>query len=85
MERYLHEMIRTGDAILADGVLIESGEYVAALYESYAADHEWNSEGWGKTIPEWTASLRSMADYALTAERLVESLWTRDVRSVRSD
>lgn len=36
-------MHTTGPAHLdREGCLVESGEYVAALYESYAADREWS-------------------------------------------
>lgn len=36
-------MRTTGPAHLDhEGVLVESGEWVAAIYESYAADQEWN-------------------------------------------
>lgn len=35
-------MHNTGPARLdSDGCIVESGEYVAAMYESYAADREW--------------------------------------------
>lgn len=49
----LQEMITTGPARLDyEGCMIDSGEYVAALYESYAADHEWNEGETYVTRPE---------------------------------
>ena len=48
-------MTNTGDAHLDyEGCLVESGEYVAALYESYAADQEWNNGDTYLTRPERT-------------------------------
>src|SRR4051812_22783011 len=38
----LQEMVNVGPARLDhEGCVVDSGEYVAALYESYAADHEY--------------------------------------------
>lgn len=49
----LEVMHTTGDArIDHDGVMIPSGEYVAAMYEGYAADMEWNAGEVYLTRPE---------------------------------
>lgn len=67
---FLELMTSTGDARLdSEGIMIPSGEYVAALYESYAADV-------GPTV---TVSERA---YANSAARLAEELWQRDLRSI---
>ena len=34
------------------GAIVESGEYVAALYESYAADQEWSNGNTAVTRPQ---------------------------------
>jgi len=68
----LHHMTRTGSAIIdADGVMIESGEYVAALYETYAADADASDYRNGHN-----------AQYQVTAQGLAEDLWTRDIHEV---
>jgi hypothetical protein len=82
----LHEMTTTGAARLsADGALIESGEYVAALYESYAADHEYVDtfdayKAYARHVTEY--DITHAAGYANTAQTLAEDLWTRDLHEV---
>lgn len=51
----LHFMVNTGEARLdGEGVMVDSGEYVAALYESYAADNEWSDGNTAITRPPLT-------------------------------
>jgi hypothetical protein len=73
----LETMITTGDArIDRDGCLTSSGEYVAALYESYAADMEF--------APEYDTD--SLSLYAASAaEVIADDLWRRDVESTQAD
>jgi hypothetical protein len=70
-------MRTTGAARLdPEGCIVESGEYVAALYESAAADAEYveaNNRHPGNAVP---------GDYAHAAQVLAEELWTRDVESL---
>lgn len=78
---FLEAMINTRDYAVIDfqGVMVPSGEYVAALYESYAADTE---PGDTSRTPEAYENNVSMTRYATTAARLAEDLWTRDVESL---
>lgn len=52
------------------GIMVESGEYVAAQYESAAADVEW-SEGAGVS-----------AGYCVAARRAAEALYARDLEEL---
>lgn len=82
----LETMITTGPARLdRDGALTSSGEYVAALYESYAADYEWNDAPVGRTLVEHAQILRAMSWYAHVAQELAEDLWQRDCESVQEE
>lgn len=78
----LHVIDTTGAAKLdQDGCIVESAEYSAALYESYAADHEYGEAyAAGVREPAVSASL-----YASTAQHLAEDLWTRDIRDVETE
>lgn len=86
----LCEMRTTGPARMDwEGCIVDSGEYVAALYETYAADHEWvdaMQERYGSAVvyptPPVNSPLASMGDYCTTAQRVAEDLWTRDVEDV---
>ena len=65
----LEWMRTTGPARLdVYGCIVDSGEYVAALYESYAADYEFAYE----------YGTDSMSLYASAAQLVAEDLWTRD-------
>jgi hypothetical protein len=67
------EMITTGPAYLdRDGVVVDSGEYVAALYESWAADIEWSQDDHNDVA----------GHYAHTAQDVAEELWTRDMHEL---
>lgn len=74
----LQVISNTGPARLdSDGAMIDSGEYVAALYESYVADQEaWTDE----TSPAYNTL--SASRYAGTAGRLAEELWERDIEEL---
>lgn len=84
-------MHNTGDAYLDhEGCIVESGEYVAALYESYAADQEWSSgttylnddELFDTGVIEYGTALASLGRYCRAAQMVAEELWTRDVEEV---
>lgn len=77
----LQQMVTTGSARLDhDGCMIDSGEYVAALYESYAADHEAARTRMGRhATPEIAYA---MDGYAHAAQVLAEELYARDVEDV---
>lgn len=84
----LHAMINTGAARLIDGTMIESGEYVAALYESYAADHEYVDTFNAHKIDHRSVTeydVTHAAGYASTAQELAEDLWTRDLHEVTDE
>lgn len=83
-----------GDAYLDyDGNMVDSAEYVAALYESYAADHEYVSamqERYGShrtafPVPPVNSAQASAGDYATTAQNSAEELWTRDIERVQEE
>ena len=78
---FLEAMVNTRDYAVIDfhGVMVPSGEYVAALYESYAADTQ--DYDTSRTPEAYEANV-SMNAYANTAARLAEDLWTRDVESL---
>jgi hypothetical protein len=82
----LCEMTTTGDAYLADdGVLMDSGEYVAALYESYQADRDCN-EAWEMYIagqgPCDEYAYQKYAWYANRAEALTEEIFKASIEGV---
>lgn len=80
MSEPLHIMRRTGRAVLdVDGAMVESGEYVAALYESAHADDNYPSYRGDGATPE---QIKSHSDYAETAYRLAEELRERDIHDV---
>ena len=78
---FMEHMNNTNDYATIDvhGVMVPSGEYVAALYESYAADTQDLDTS---RTPEAYERNGSMNAYANTAARLAEGLWVRDIESV---
>ena len=80
-ERWLHHMINTGPARLdQDGVMVDSGEFVAALYESYAADQEYLEAV--RLYPRYSPERESASAYAGTAEDVAEEVWERDAEGL---
>lgn len=74
-------MTNTGDAYLDyEGCLVESGEYVAALYESYAADQEYVGTYADHIVGKATEyDVVHAAAYVDTSERLTEQTYQRDL------
>lgn len=62
------------------GALNPSLEYVAALYESFMADEE---EPDTSRTPAGSERNRSLIAYSMTAARISEDLWTRDIERVQ--
>lgn len=84
-------MTTTGPAYYDhDGCIIESGEFVAALYESYAADLEYVEamrERYGDRrttypVPPVNSPESMLGSYASAAQRAAEERWTEDLMSV---
>lgn len=83
----LEAMYTTGPAYVTDNnTMIDSGEYVAALYESYAADSEWAT---GACFVDYEGvslngqRLTSLGMYCTAAESLAQELWLRDLEAVQ--
>jgi len=80
-ERWLHHMVNTGPARLdQDGAMVDSGEYVAALYESYAADQEYLEAV--RLYPRYSPERESASAYAGTAEDAAEEQWRADLEEL---
>lgn len=80
MEEPLAVMVTTGPSYIdQDGCLVDSGEYVAALYETYQADRE-AIDTWSTfTLPD---AHQSAHRYALTAQVAAEDAWVRDIEKL---
>lgn len=84
-EDALQVMSNTGPAYLdSTGAMVDSGEYVAALYESYAADHEY-VDAITRYGSGYNETHKVMARYAHTAGNVAEDLWTRDLESLTGE
>lgn len=82
---------KSSEAVLhpGTGTLSESWEHAAALYESYAADNEWNNgETYANATPGvdnlfvYGAALASLGDYCKSAETVADDTWKRDLISL---
>lgn len=82
----------TPNAVLSPGTgsVSESWEHAAALYESYAADNEWNNGETAATpgvdnLVAYGVALKSLGSYCTAAERVADSTWEDDLRSLGVD